>query len=130
MKASKSLIAGWVLSGLLAFFLIGASAGGKFIDWKDKAQMLEKMGFTTDLMFKIGIVEVVITILFLIPRTGFLGAILLTAYLGGAVVTHLRLNDPIFMPIIIGVLVWVALGLRTPEIFALALGQRLTKPVT
>ena len=80
------------------------------------------MGFTTDLMFRISIVEVIVTLLFLIPRTGFLGGILLTGYLGGATVTHLRVGDAAFMPIIIGVVVWVALGLRRPEIFSMALG--------
>lgn len=117
---SKSKIAGWVLSGLLALFLIGASASGKFTEWEGKAAMFEKMGFTTELMTKIGIVEVAITVLFLIPQTAFLGAILLTGHLGGAVVTHLRVGEPIFMPIIIGIVVWVALGLRDRRIFALA----------
>jgi len=84
---------------------------------------MEKMGFTTELISKIGIVEVVITVLFLIPRTSFVGAILLTGYLGGAVVTHLRVNESIIMPIVIGVAVWLALGLRRGEIFAMALGN-------
>lgn len=123
MAKSKSQLAGWILSGLLALFLIGASAIGKFTEWEGKARMFEKMGFTTDLMFKIGIVEVVITILFLIPRAGFIGAILLTGYLGGATVTHLRVGEPVFMPVVIGVVVWIALGLRNRTIFTLACGR-------
>lgn len=123
---TKSVI-GWILSGLLAAMLIGASASGKFLEWEGKAAAFEKMGFTTDLMFKIGIVEVVITVLFLIPRTGFLGAILLTGYLGGAAVTHLRVGEAPVMPIVIGVVVWIALGLRRPEIFTMALGSPMSK---
>ena len=69
-------------------------------------------------------IEVAVTLLFLIPRTSFLGAILVTGYLGGAVWTHLRVGDPWYFPIIIGVVMWVALGLRKPEIFKLALGIR------
>ena len=119
-KFTKRRIAGWVLTGLLAAVLMGPSAMSKFADWEGKSQTFEKLGFTTDLMSKIGIVEVLCAVLFLIPRTGFLGAILLTGYLGGATVTHLRVGEPFAPPVIIGILVWVALGLRRSEIFSLA----------
>ena len=121
-------ISGWVLSALIALFLIGASAMGKFTEWEGKAEMFAKMGWTEEVMVKIGILEVAITILFLIPRTAFVGAILLTAYLGGATATHVRLAEPFFMPIVIAVVTWVALGLRRPEIFRMALGQTGTSP--
>ncbi|MEZ5941861.1 MAG: DoxX family protein [Planctomycetaceae bacterium] len=124
MSGSKTQrISGWVLSLLLAAFLIVASAMGKFTDWEGKAEMFEKMGWAEDVMFRIGIVEVVIAILFLIPRTAFIGAILLAAYLGGAVATHIRVNDAFWFPIVLGIVAWIALGLRQPEIFRLALGQ-------
>lgn len=130
MKTSKSRLAGWILSGLLAAFLIGPSAIGKFVEWEGKAEMFDKMGLTVELVKKIGVVEIVIALLFLVPQTAFVAAILLTGYLGGAVLTHLRIGEPIFMPIIIGILVWVALGLRVPEIFKLAFGMRTQpKPV-
>jgi len=116
-------IAGWVLSGLLSAFIILASAGGKFTEWEGKAEAFSKFGFSEQVMFNIGIVEVAVTLLFLFPPTGFLGAILLTAYLGGATVTHVRIGDPYFFPIIIGVLIWVAYGLRRPGIFSLAFGR-------
>jgi len=113
-------ITGWVLSVLIALFLIGASATGKFTQWEGKSEMFAKMGWTEDVMYRIGIVEVAITVLFLIPRTSFVAAILLAAYLGGATATHVRVGDPFFFPIIIGVLAWIALGLRRPEVFRLA----------
>ncbi|WP_261341587.1 DoxX family protein [Bremerella cremea] len=122
-KSNKFAIAGWVLSGLLAAFLIIASGMGKFTQWEGKAEMFAKMGWTEEVMFTIGIVEVAIAVLFLIPQTAFVAAILLTGYLGGAVATHVRVDDPFFFPILIGVLVWVALGLRQPVIFRLAIGQ-------
>lgn len=115
-------IIGWILSALLAALLF-MSATFKFVDWPKKEEEFAKMGFTVDLMSKIGIVEVVITILFLIPRTSFLGAILLTGYLGGATVTHLRAGEAFFPPVIIGILVWTALGLRNSAIFSLAAGK-------
>lgn len=117
---SKSRTVGWVLSVLLAGFLVFASAAGKFTEWEGKADMFGKLGWSQDVMFKIGIVEVAIAALFLIPRTAFVGAILLTAYLGGAVATHVRVGDPFFAPIIIGVVTWIALGLRNPRVFSLA----------
>lgn len=125
--SKKSRIAGWILSALIALFLIFASAMGKFTQWEGKAEMFDKLGWGEEVMFKIGIVEVTIAILFLIPRTAFVGAILLAAYLGGATATHVRVGDPFYFPIILGVLVWVALGLRKPEIFRLAFGT--DKPI-
>src|SRR5690606_6054850 len=107
---SGAKMAGWGLSILIALFLIGASASGKFIDWEGKAEMFAQLGWTEEVMFRIGIVEVAIAILFLIPRTAFVAAILLAAYLGGATATHVRVGDPFYFPIIIGILVWVALG--------------------
>ena len=122
-KPSKaSFIAGWALSLLLAAFLCGLSARGKFIDWPNKAEFMALFGYSDQVMRWIGVVEIVVTILFLVPQTAFIGAILLTAYLGGATATHVRIEDPFYMPIVIGVLVWVALGLRKPEVFRLAFG--------
>ena len=124
MSGSKTLkITGWVLSVLIALFLIVASAMGKFTQWEGKAEMFEKLGWREDVMFRIGIVEVAIAILFLIPRTAFVAAILLAGYLGGATATHVRIGDPFYFPIIIGVVAWIALGMRQPDVFRLALGN-------
>lgn len=124
MNGSKKLrITGWVLSVLISLFLIFASASGKFTEWEGKAEMFAKMGWSEEVMVKIGIVEVAIAVLFLIPRTAFVAAILLAAYLGGATATHVRAGEAFFFPIIIGVLAWIALGLRQPDVFRLALGK-------
>lgn len=123
MNGSKKFkVAGWILSVLIALFLIGASAMGKFTSWEGKSEMFAKMGWAEDLMVSIGIVEVAIAILFLIPRSSFIAAILLSAYLGGAIATHVRVGDPFLFPIIIGGFTWVAIGLREPNVFRLALG--------
>ncbi len=122
ITSNKSRLAGWILSGLISAFLIGGSAVGKFVEWEGKATMCEHKGYTNELIMKIGVLEVILAILFVIPRTGFIGAILLTGYLGGATATHVRVGDPFFMPIVIGVVMWIALGLRRPEVFKLAKG--------
>jgi len=121
MNAKTKRIIGWVLSGVIAAFLIVASASGKFFDFEGKEEMFKKMGWSIDVMKKVGVVEVVVAILFLVPRTAFIGAILLSAYLGGATAAHVRIEEPFFIPIVMGVLAWVALGLRDPRVFALAL---------
>lgn len=120
---TKTQMVGWGLSALLAAFLIFASGIGKFIEWEGKAEMFDHLGYTAELIEKIGVVEIVITLLFLIPRTSFLGAVLLTGYLGGATATHVRVGDPFVAPILIGIVVWIALGLRRPEVFRLAFGR-------
>jgi len=120
MTGSKKLrIAGWVLSVLVAALFIFMSAPMKFSEWEGKEKAFEEMGYKSDVMFKIGIVEVAAAVLFLIPQTGFLGAILLTGYLGGATATHVRIGQPFIIPVIIGVVVWIAYGLRRPEVFKL-----------
>lgn len=121
--AKKWRITGWVLSGLISLMLIGGSASGKFTQWEGKSEMFGKLGWNEDVMVKIGIVEVAIAVLFLIPRTAFVAAILLAAYLGGATATHVRVGDAFFVPIILGIVAWIALGLRQPDVFRLAFGK-------
>lgn len=123
MPTKAQQITGWVLTGLVGIFLIVASGIPKFIDFPGKTEMFNKLGITAELSPILGVIEIAVTILFLIPRTSFVGAILVTGYLGGAVWAHLRIGDPWFFPIIIGVIMWIALGLRRPTIFALALGK-------
>ncbi|MCY2965939.1 MAG: DoxX family protein [Planctomycetota bacterium] len=120
MSSSKtSRTIGWVLCALVSFLLIVVSGVGKFYVTPETAEMFEKLGYSPELMKKIGVLEIAITLLFLIPRTSFLGAILVTGYLGGATATHLRVGDPFVFPVIVGVVMWIGLGLRRPEIFAM-----------
>lgn len=123
MQAKTKSTIGWILTALLALFLIGASGVPKFIDFEGKAEMFGKLGITLEMGKVLGVLEIVLAVLFVIPRTGFLGAILLTGYLGGATWTHIRVGEPFWFPIAMGVLVWIALGLRQPEVFTMALSN-------
>jgi DoxX-like family len=67
------------------------------------------LGYPEGLALTLGILEIGSVVLYLVPRTSILGAILLTGYLGGAVSTHLRIGDPVFVPLVPGILVWVGL---------------------
>ena len=123
MNSKAQRITGWILTGLLGLFLVGGSGIPKFLDFPGKQKMFDHLGITTELSPVLGVIEISVAILFLIPRTSFLGAILVTGYLGGAVWTHLRVGDPWYFPIVIGVVMWVALGLRQPTILSLAFGK-------
>jgi hypothetical protein len=74
---------------------------------------LTKLGWPVSFALGLGILELSCTAVYVIPRTSILGAILLTAYLGGATATHVRIGDPSFIgPVFLGVLVWLGLYLR------------------
>lgn len=78
---------------------------------------MAKFGYPSSLILPLGIVELACTILYVIPQTAVLGAILLTGYFGGAVATHVRIGDPGYpMAIIMGILVWLGLFLREPRL--------------
>jgi len=115
-----ALIAGWVLTVLVGLFLIGASGIPKFIDFPGKAEMMSHLGLPLNLLPTIGAIEIAVAVLYLVPRTSFVGVILLTGYLGGATLTHFRVGDSSAFPVVIGVLAWIGLALREPLIFTLA----------
>ncbi|MDI1475049.1 DoxX family protein [Polyangium sp. y55x31] len=121
-SSRKLTIAGWVLSGLVALFLGVVSAGGKFIQ-PPPPGVLEgaaHLGLPIEKYPAIGVVEIACVILFLVPRTALVGAILVAAYLGGATAIHVRVGDPWFLPPLVGVIAWVGYGLRRPDIIRTA----------
>jgi DoxX-like protein len=107
---------GRVLSALPVLMLL-ASASMKLSHSPKVIEMFGgHLGFPEGTLMPIAILELTCTALYVIPRTAVIGAILLSAYLGGAVVTHLRVGDPFVMPILLGVMVWVGLYLREPRL--------------
>lgn len=112
-------IIGWVLTVLLSS-LLSFSALGKMLKLPQVETEVTRLGYTMDTTFAIGIVEIACVLIYLFPRTAVLGAILITGYLGGATATHVRIGDPFFGPVIIGVVAWIALFLRDRRIRSLA----------
>ena len=112
--------AGWVISGIVILWM---GVAGTIFALTQRAMVEEnmgKMGYPASTIMPIQIVLVLCVILYAIPRTAVLGAILLTGYLGGAVATHVRISDgQWFFPVIFGVLVWLGLLLRDPGVRAL-----------
>jgi hypothetical protein len=112
------VIAGWILT-ILPSLMFLASATAKFIKPADLMENLKHIELSDKLVTPIGVVELVCVLLYLIPRTAVLGAVLLTGYLGGAILTHLRVNDPIIIPIVLGIVVWLGLYFRDARVRAL-----------
>lgn len=116
---SKGMIwTGRILSALPVLMLL-FSASMKFVMPSDAAKGFEHLGYPVSLALGLGVLELTCTLLYVIPRTSVLGAILLAAYLGGATATHVRVGDPFYMPVLLGVLVWLGLYLRDPRLRAL-----------
>lgn len=109
---------GLVLTVLPCLMLV-MSAGMKLSQQQDIVDAFNHMGYSPALLVPIGAFELVATILFLVPQTAVLGALLLTSYLGGAAATHVRLGEPFPTPVLVGAVVWLALYLRDERVRAL-----------
>jgi len=113
------LWAGRLLSGLTVLFLLFDGLV-KVLKLAPAVEATARLGYPAGLVVAIGITELICVVLYVIPRTSILGAILLTGYLGGATATQVRLEDPwFFFPVLIGVLVWAGLFLRDRRLGAL-----------
>lgn len=110
--------AGWII-GVLPSLLLLMSAAMKFIQPTGFDEGLRHLGWDAGKMVYIGIVEVFCAVVYLIPRTAVLGAVLITAYMGGAIATHVRVGDIFIVQILIGMLVWLGLYLRDPRLRSL-----------
>jgi hypothetical protein len=120
--SKKMLWAGRIISGLVVLFMLFDS----IIHIMKPAPVLQafvRLGFPERLSLVIGIILLLCVVLYVIPRTSVLGAILLTGYLGGAVVTNLRAGSSLFgetlFPVYFGMLVWGGLYLRDRRLRAL-----------
>ena len=119
--SKKRLWAGRIISALPALFLL-LDGVMKLVKPAPVVEATIRLGYPESVIFGLGIVLLACTILYLIPTTSVLGAILLTGYLGGAVATHVRVGEgwfPILFPVILGVLIWLGLYLRDDRLPAL-----------
>lgn len=114
--------AGWVLSGLIGLFLVGASAAPKLLGLAVAREPMEVVGWPAKYLVLIGLIELGCMVLFLIPRTALLGAVLTTGLLGGSLAANLRVDNPLFshtlFSIYLGAAVWLALWLRDTKVRA------------
>ena len=119
MQVSKaSLWTGRVITGLVVLFMLFDGIS-KVMKAQQVIDATVRIGFPVTSIIGIGVTLLVCTVVYVIPNTSILGAILLTGYLGGATATQVRAGSPIFetvFPIIFGILVWLGLYLREPRL--------------
>ena len=119
-------IIGWVLTAVPALFVGSGGIRKAMMSAvpEDIAKGMAHLGVDPGLLRTIGILEIVVVALLLVPRTAFIGAILFTGWAGGTVMTHLRVGDPVVLQALLPVVVWVGLGLRREQDLAPLLGFR------
>jgi hypothetical protein len=115
----STIILGWTLT-ILPALVLAASASGKLVGAAPVKEMMGgKLGYSPGTIVMVGAVELACALLFVIPPTSVLGAILVTGYLGGAVATHVRAGDAFIAPLLLGVVAWGGLFLRDERLRAL-----------
>lgn len=130
--SKQSIWAGRIISGLVVVLLL-FDAFGKVMKLALVVEGTVHVGYPTSTIVPIGVVLLLSTVVYIIPRTSVLGAILLTGYLGGAVATNVRISSPLFSfilaPVYVGILVWAGLYLRDEQVRALIPLRRATPSV-
>ena len=102
---------GYAISALIVLVLL-FSAVLKLLKPEDLVKEFTRLELRDDLAVGLGILEATCALVYAIPQTAVLGAILITGYLGGATVTHVRIDDPFIPPVVMGILAWLGLYLR------------------
>jgi DoxX-like family len=122
--SKSALWSGRVLSGLVIVFLLFDGAI-KLVPWPVVIETMDRMGYGSSetLARSLGLITLVCTVLYAVPPTSILGAILLTGYLGGAIASHVRIGSPLFSHVLfglyLGLMIWGGLWLRDRSLRAL-----------
>lgn len=119
-NGTTMLWAGRILTGLFALFMLGASIAPKLLHLPVAEDTLAELGWPAGYTFPIGLIELACLVLYLIPRTSVLGAILMMGLLGGAMATQIRAGSPLFSHVLfslyLGLFMWGGLWLRAPDL--------------
>jgi hypothetical protein len=128
--STRAVWTGRILSGIAVLFL-AFDGSMKLLNLAPAVEATSQLGYPANVVVPLGVLQIVCLIIYLIPRTAPLGAILWTGYLGGAIATHVRVGNPLFshvlFPTYIAALLWVGLWLRDARVRGLlsAHGNRL-----
>lgn len=118
----KALWTGRIMTGLVATFL-AVDAIAKLVRIQPVIEGSQQLGYPPSTVLTIGVLLLGSLIVYLIPRTALIGAVLLTGYLGGAIATHIRVENPLFshtlFPTYVAALIWGGLYLRDRRVRAL-----------
>jgi len=112
----KAWWAGWIISAIPILWMGVLGPVFMLTNRPMVEENMAKYGYASSTLLPIHVAALASVILYAIPRTAVLGAILLTGYLGGAVATHVRAGEPWFFPVVFGVLVWLGIYLRDPRL--------------
>lgn len=122
MNSKKAIWAGRIISGV-GVFLMGLDAFVKLVASPEALEASAALGYTGKSVLMIGVLELIILVLYLIPRTAVLGAVLFTGYFGGAVATHVSHGNPLFThmlsPVYAAIILWLGLWLRDERVRAI-----------
>ena len=122
MKVSPTVWAGRVLTGLFALFILGASVFPKLSGMPIAEETMAQLGWPSGYVLMIGLMELTFLVLYLIPRTSLLGAVLFTGLRGGAMATQIRAESPLFSHVLfsiyLGLFMWGGLWLRDASLRA------------
>jgi len=116
--SGKIVWTGRVITGVVSL-LFFFSAAMKFVGGAEVKEGMAHLGLPESMTIPLGILEAACTVVYLIPATSVLGAILLAGYMGGAICTHWRVGDPFVGQIAIALVIWLAIYLREPRLKAL-----------
>lgn len=116
--ASTGLWAGRIITALVVAFMI-FDLIGKLLVIQPVIDAQTHLGFPVELSTTLGVIEIVCVALYVIPPTTWIGALLLTAYLGGATAIQVRVGDPFYFPVMMGLLLWLGFVLRDSRLRAL-----------
>jgi DoxX-like protein len=111
----KAIWAGRAVSILVALSFT-FSAVMKLIVQPEVVKGMSHLGLPESLIRPLGVIELLCAVVYLVPQTSVLGAILLTGYVGGTIITHWRVGEPVYLNIILGLLTWLGLYLRRPRL--------------
>lgn len=116
--SGKAVWTGRVITAVVSLLFL-FSAGMKFVGGADVREGMAHLGLPESMIIPLGILEAACTVIYLIPASSVLGAILLAGYIGGAICTHWRVGDPVLPQIVVGLVVWLGIYLREPRLKAL-----------
>jgi hypothetical protein len=111
----KAIWAGRVVS-ILVSLSFAFSAVMKLMVLPEVVKGMSHLGLPDSLIRPLGVIELLCVVVYLVPKTSVLGAILLTGYVGGTIITHLRVGEPVYLNIFLGLLIWLGLYLRRPRL--------------
>jgi hypothetical protein len=118
LASGKIVWTGRVITVLVSLLFL-FSAAMKFMGGAEVKEGMAHLGLPESMIIPLGILEAACTVIYLIPATSVLGAILLAGYIGGAICTHWRVGDPFLPQVAVGLVIWLGIYLREPRLKAL-----------